>query len=218
MRISSVKTAGKIVGQAYDFGGFALKGVITAGVLAIAIVSQGTLVPQGEVSPIEQFLLENGVEKQTSPKKIKPAKKQQKPVVIRPVKAINLKVAIACHKYDRLLKRHFLAQEFLLRKAQMHKESSCNARAVGGVGEIGLFQLKQSTCDDRKVTGDLFDPETNIRCAAAQSRWLCEVKGHCEIVPNLVAYNVGGDGVKRVRNLAMHPYAHGIFKILGLRA
>jgi soluble lytic murein transglycosylase-like protein len=68
------------------------------------------------------------------------------------------------------------------------------------------------------VKGNLFDPETNIRCATAYSRWLCKEMGHCEIVPNLVAYNAGGEGVKRVRNLSQHPYAHGIFKILGLRA
>jgi soluble lytic murein transglycosylase-like protein len=174
------------------------------------MVSQGTLVPQGEVSPIEQFLLDNGAEQTAVPKKV------QQPRV-RKVKKINLQVSSECKQYFKLVQKHF-GKESTLRIAQMHKESSCNKDALGGVGEIGLFQVKASTCDDMGVTGDLFDPETNIRCSAAYSHWLCEVKGHCEVVPNLVAYNAGGEGVKRVRNLSMHPYADGIFKILGLRA
>ena len=207
MRIEFVNSIGKTVGRVYDFGGFALKGAITAGVLAIAIVSQGTLVPQGEVSPIEQFLLENGINEKSTPKQKKPQ--------VQKIKKINLQVSGECKQYFKLVAKYF-GKEASLRIAQMHKESSCNAQAVGGVGEIGLFQVKQSTCEDRGVAGDLFDPETNIRCAVAQSRWLCEVKGHCEIIPNLVAYNAGGDGVKRVRNLSKHPYVHGIFQILGL--
>ncbi len=209
MRIESVKNAGKVVGRFYDYSGMAFKATITGGFLAIVIVSQGTLVPQDEVSPIEQFLLENGVKEKSAPKQKKPQ--------VQKMKKINLQVSSECHQYYKLVQKHF-GKEANLRIAQMHKESSCNKKAVGGVGEIGLLQVKQSTCDDRKVKGDLFDPETNIRCAAAQSRWLCEVKGHCEIIPNLVAYNAGGDGVNRVRNLSKHPYVHGIFQILGLRA
>ncbi|MFM2381492.1 MAG: hypothetical protein RLZZ76_259 [Candidatus Parcubacteria bacterium] len=210
MRIEFVKRLGKTVGQVYNFGGLAVKATVTAGFLAIAIVSQGTLVPQGEVSPIEQFLLENGVEEKAAPKK------SQKPQV-RKIKKINLQVSSECQKYFKLVQKHFGA-ESTLRIAQMHKESSCNKDAVGGVGEIGLFQVKASTCTDMGVTGNLFNPETNIRCAAAYLRWLCKEQGHCEIVPQLVAYNAGAQGAKRVRNLGAHAYPRAILKILGLRA
>jgi hypothetical protein len=208
MRISSegARKAGKVTGYTYVFGGWTFRAVLTIGLLVTgATVYEGTLVPQGEVSPIEQFLLEN------------PAPKKQKKPQGKQVKQINLQVSKECKQYYKLVQKYF-GPESTLRIAQMHKESSCDKDALGGVGEIGLFQVKQSTCDDMGVKGDLFDPETNIRCAAAYSRWLCKEKGHCEIVPNLVAYNAGGEGVKRVRNLSQHPYAHGIFKILGLRA
>jgi hypothetical protein len=209
MRIEFVNSIGKTVGRVYDFGGFALKGVITAGLLAIAIVSQGTLVPQGEVSPIEQFLLENVVEQKKAPKTQKPQ--------VQKMKKINLQVSSECNQYFKLVQKHF-GPESSLRIAQMHKESSCNAKAVGGVREIGLFQVKRSTCTDMGVTGNLFDPETNIRCAARYLRWLCKEQGHCDIVPQLVAYNAGPKGARRVANHYAHAYPRAILKILGLRA
>jgi hypothetical protein len=226
MRIETFKKAGKIAGRVYDFGGIALKGAITAAILAVVVISahqEGTFVPEGETSPIEQFLLENPEPVEGLGDSIKNLEAPlQEKVVPKPrlkkEKQTRLQVSRLCHQYDELVLKYFGKAKFKLRKAQMHKESSCNKDAVGGVGEIGLFQVKQSTCDGMKVKGNLFDPETNIRCAARYSRWLCEEMGHCEIIPNLVAYNAGGDGVKRVRNLSMHPYARGIFKILGLRA
>lgn len=213
MRIESVRLAGKVAGRLYDLCGLALKGVITAGFIAVAVsaVYEGTLVPQGEISPIEQFLLENGEEQKVVPKKI------QKPQLQKTAKAINLQVSGECKQYFKLVEKHF-AKESTLRIAQMHKESSCNAQAVGSVGEIGLFQVKLSTCTDMGVTGNLFDPETNIDCAARYLRWLCTAQEQCEIVPQLVAYNAGAKGAKRVRNHYAHAYPRAILKILGLVA
>lgn len=211
MRTSSFKVAGKFVRRCCDFSSFALKSVITAGFVAVAIstVYEGTLVPQDGTSPIEQFLLEDEVEQKTLPKVQKPKAQTNK--------RINLQVSSECRQYFKLVSKHF-GKESKLRIAQMHKESSCDAGAVGGVGEIGLFQVKASTCQDMGVTGNLFDPETNIRCAAKYLRWLCKEQGHCEIVPQLVAYNAGAKGAKRVRNHYAHAYPRAIFKILGLSA
>jgi hypothetical protein len=210
MRIEFVNSIGKTVGRVYDFGGFALKGVITAGLLAIAIVSQGTLVPQGEVSPIEQFLLENGVEQKKAPKTQKPQ--------VQKMKKINLQVSKDCHQYDTLVRKYFAQAEFILRKAQMFQESSCNARALGGAGEKGLFQLKKEACVDVGVSGDLYDPETNIKCASMYLARLCKVHGYCEIVPQLVAFNAGPTGAKRVLNMFMHDYPRKVLRHLKLTA
>jgi hypothetical protein len=222
MRISSVQLAGKVVGRFYDFCGLALKGAITAGFVLVAVsaVYEGTLVPEGEISPIEAFLLENPDEPVTGlgeflknapgAEKVVPQKPQKK------MKKINLRVAKVCHQYDTLLRKYFPEPELRLRKAQMFQESSCNTRAVGTVGEQGLFQVKVSTCNDMGVKGDLFNPETNIRCAAKYLRWLCKEHDYCEPVPQLVAYNAGARGARYVRNLYLHAYPRAILKKLGL--
>lgn len=212
MRIEFIKSAGKIVGRVYDFGGMAVKATVTAGVLAIAIVSQGTLVPQGEVSPIEQFLLENGEKQKSTPKK------SQKQPQVKKMQKINLQVSKDCHQYDTLVRKYFAQSEFILRKAQMFQESSCNTRALGSAGEKGLFQLKKEACVDVGVSGDLYDPETNIKCASMYLARLCTVHGYCEIVSQLVAFNAGPTGAKRVPNMFMHDYPRKVFRHLKLTA
>ena len=181
MRIESVKKAGRIAGRVYDFSGLAFKAVVVAGLLAGAIVSQGTLVPQGETSPIGQFLLDNpdqpvdglGDFLKKLPN-ITSSKQQMN------VKKINLQVAKICNQYDSLVHKYF-GVNFALRKAQMFGESSCNSTTVGSAGEIGLFQVKPSTCKDVGVTGDLFDPKNNIDCASRYLTQLCSVHGWCTV-------------------------------------
>lgn len=53
------------------------------------------------------------------------------------------------------------------------KESTCNPNAVGGAGEIGLTQIHPKVWTRMLIkegliteAGDLFDPETNLRCSA----------------------------------------------------
>ena len=123
MRIESVKKAGKFAGLIYDISGMVFKAVVVAGLFAGAIVSQGTLVPQDEISPIGQFLLDNpdqpvdglGDFLKKLPNITSSKQKMN-------VKKINLQVAKTCNQYDSLVHKYF-GVNFALRKAQMFGES-----------------------------------------------------------------------------------------------
>lgn len=123
-------------------------------------------------------------------------------------------VAVAtCDKYDALLRKH-AGKAFVLRKAQMQAESSCDAMAQGDKGDTGLFQVRKPACDEVGVKGNLFEPETNIKCAVRYLSRLCSHYGWCTDDARLVAYNVGPTGARLVRNYAAHPYSKRVKSFL----
>jgi len=70
--------------------------------------------------------------------------------------------------YDRLIRHHARANgvPYALARAVVQVESGFRASARGGVGEIGLMQLRKSTARGmgyRGSTRALYNPETNIK-------------------------------------------------------
>jgi len=89
----------------------------------------------------------------------------------------------------------------LLRQANVIVESNCNAKVVGGAGEIGLFQPLPTTCKALGVTGDLTDPLVNAKCAEAHRQSACkQVKGDCTHAFLFLAHNRGVRGALKVKN------------------
>jgi soluble lytic murein transglycosylase len=101
--------------------------------------------------------------------------------------------------------RHGFDPVFLISVIQT--ESSFNPAQIGGVGEIGLMQLRPETAKwiaDKigvKWNGpqSLFDPVVNIRLGAAYLAYVRErFDSHAQLY--LAAYNMGPTNVKRLRN------------------
>ncbi len=180
MRISkeTARTAGKVTRRAYIFGGWTMRVALTAFIIFTgAAVHEGTLVPEGESSPIEELLLQVPDDPVEGLGEFLKEGEEQEAAVSKPqkkMKLIKLMVSKKCHQYDNLLRKYFSEPEFRLRKAQMQKESSCDHLALGSAGEKGLFQLKAGACKDVGVKGDLYNPETNIKCASKYLRHLCK--------------------------------------------
>ena len=80
---------------------------------------------------------------------------------------------------------------------QAWRESRWDALAVGKAGEYGLMQIHPATWkqwSSKLGLVDPFDPESNIRLAAAYWVWLDEqlvAAGHPEVYWLLAAYNWG---------------------------
>ena len=80
---------------------------------------------------------------------------------------------------------------------QAWRESRWDALAVGKAGEYGLMQIHPATWKQWAAKLDLhdpFDPQSNIRMAAAYWGWLDDqvaAEGHPEVYWLLAAYNWG---------------------------
>ena len=92
---------------------------------------------------------------------------------------------------------------FLL--AVIQTESSFNPSMIGGVGEIGLMQIRPETAEwitkktGLKWTGakSLHDPATNVRIGCAYLNWLREkFDSHARLY--LAAYNMGQNNVREL--------------------
>jgi len=86
-----------------------------------------------------------------------------------------------------------------LLKAVITQESNGNPNAVGGVGEIGLTQIRPSTARDLMpgiTRKDLFNPETNINASAAYLRKLTDTFGN-DYDKVISSYNAGQGNVQR---------------------
>jgi len=99
--------------------------------------------------------------------------------------------------------------------AMAMQESSCNPKAIGLGGEIGLFQLSCDTARDMGVDKckKLFNPKTNYNTAVKYFWYLYNRLGG-DIHRTLDAYNRGERNVKRCRHTKslkvwreFHPYA-----------
>lgn len=119
----------------------------------------------------------------------------------------------------------------------IQKESSFNTKAVGGIGEKGLMQLRPEFFEGpedkdlypvkigrlylwekgtilektrKKNSHSLFNPETNIATGTKYLRKLqsiCPYKGKFEL---LVCYNRGPSGAKRVKNPQEDKYVKAV--------
>ena len=117
-----------------------------------------------------------------------------------------------CQAYDHLIWHMVSGNRFkyLLAKAQMMVESGCRFDVLGGETDHGLFQVQTRACEDVGIKGDLFDPKTNVTCALAYHRKLCESYGKCSLTDMLVAYNVGPTGSNSVLDKRAHQYPRKI--------
>ena len=80
-------------------------------------------------------------------------------------------------------------------RAQVARESSWNPIAVGAAGEIGLLQLLPAAIADTGLSGDPFDPWTNLRMGARYLQMQFQRFGSWPLA--LAAYNGGGGNVNR---------------------
>jgi soluble lytic murein transglycosylase len=117
--------------------------------------------------------------------------------------------AIAQTIIDESLKNEF-DPVFLL--SVIDGESSFNPNQVGGVGEIGLMQIRPETgkwiaeISKQKWKGDksLFDPRTNIRLGAAYLSFLRDkFDNHAQLY--LAAYNMGARKVASIQEQNIWP-------------
>ena len=104
---------------------------------------------------------------------------------------------VRCKAHDRIIWSMVSGNrlKYLLAKAQMMVESNCDWLALGGGTDYGLFQVQVPTCaKDVAVSGNLFDPATNIRCATAYLEILCKRHNRCALPELYTAYNAGPTG------------------------
>jgi len=83
-------------------------------------------------------------------------------------KAVKGKRLRRKHSYDKLIRHHARANgvPYALARAVIQVESGFKASARGGVGEIGLMQLRKATARGmgyRGSTRGLYNPATNIK-------------------------------------------------------
>ena len=107
--------------------------------------------------------------------KVKKSKKSRRKLSLRKSKKTLRKktkgkrrVARRGRSYDKLIRRHARANgvPYALARAVVQVESGFKASARGGVGEIGLMQLRKATARGmgyRGSTRGLYNPETNIK-------------------------------------------------------
>jgi soluble lytic murein transglycosylase-like protein len=92
-------------------------------------------------------------------------------------------------------------------------ESKMNPKAVGSVGEIGLFQVKPSSVGLSRQ--QLFDPATNI---VAGVEYLKHVKKHCHTKEDftfVICYNAGVTGAKRIKHPKQFSYYKKVMEVKG---
>ena len=90
-------------------------------------------------------------------------------------------------------------------------ESRLNPKAVGGVGEIGLFQLKPASVPHYSKP-DLFNPVLNI---TAGLEYLKYSKERCHTRENftwLICYNAGVKGAKKIKDPTQFDYYKKVTK------
>lgn len=103
--------------------------------------------------------------------------------------------------------KHSLDPVFLM--AVIKTESGFNPKIVGGVGEIGLMQIRPETAEwiIKKLNlkkADLFNPVDNIRVGAAYFSYLREhFDDHARLY--VAAYNMGPGNVKNLRQNSVWP-------------
>lgn len=112
--------------------------------------------------------------------------------------------------YDDLIRRYAkqYAFDWRLLAAQMYEESGFNPQSRSWVGARGLMQVMPRTARQVGVTGDLDDPETNIRAGVRYLDWLRDRFEEDLAVQDrmwfmLAAFNAGAGHVHDARRLAL---------------
>ena len=111
--------------------------------------------------------------------------------------------------YDDLIQQYAQRHGFDWRliAAQMFQESGFDPDARSWVGAIGLMQVMPRTAQQVGITGNLQDPETNIRAGTRYMEWLSErfeedLRVRDRIWFMLAAFNAGVGHVRDARRLA----------------
>jgi len=127
--------------------------------------------------------------------------------------AAQLAKSKKCARFDALIWKFAKgsSEEFLVAKAQMITESSCNPDALGASKDSGLFQVLPDTCaKEMKVEGDLLKPETNAKCRFGYWNKLLRDYGAETLTERLIAYNRGPGGAKKVSKKESEEYARKV--------
>jgi hypothetical protein len=84
-------------------------------------------------------------------------------------------------------------------------ESSFKVDAVGGKGEIGLFQIMPAIYPNVRKES-LFDPKVNIELGIRHLAWNKKYCKHKENKTYLVCYNYGIKNAEKVKHPTLWPY------------
>jgi len=111
--------------------------------------------------------------------------------------------------YDELIQRYAQRHglDWRLVAALMFQESGFNPDSTSWVGAKGLMQVMPETAEQVGVTGDLTDPETNIKAGTRYLAWLRErfdadLRVRDRMWFTLAAFNAGIGHVRDARRLA----------------
>ena len=136
------------------------------------------------------------------PKTTVAVRRQARPVML------NASTGQIC-QYDALLQRHAAAigWDWRLLAAQCYQESAFDPRAISWAGAQGLMQIMPGTAAHLGVTGNIFDPETNIEASVRYLKELnqtfADIPGQSSRIPFiLAAYNGGVNHVRDAMALA----------------
>lgn len=86
-----------------------------------------------------------------------------------------------------------------------YTESTYNPKAIGGQGEIGLFQVKPQYALGY-TRAQLFNPEINIRVGITrlkEEQKYCTHRGYLEW---LTCYNMGRTAARKLKHPSLFPY------------
>ncbi|WP_370931843.1 lytic transglycosylase domain-containing protein [Bartonella sp. DGB1] len=118
---------------------------------------------------------------------------------------VTKKIHAKASTYDDIITKY--AQMYNVPSKLVHAviryESSYNPKAVGGVGEIGLMQIRPETAKFmgyKGTTAGLYDPETNIRYGVKYLAGAHRLSGG-DICGTILKYNAG-HGAKRMNPIS----------------
>lgn len=99
----------------------------------------------------------------------------------------------------------------MVARAVASQESNLNPKAVGALGEVGLFQIRPEY--EKKFTKlELFDVTTNIRVGIAMLKRAKDTCVHRKHLDYLVCFNGGNEMAKRIKYPSVFPYVLQIKK------
>lgn len=92
-------------------------------------------------------------------------------------------------------------------------ESSLNPKAIGPLGEIGLFQLRPEYFKKYTIN-QLFDPRINIKLGIKHIYEKKKICKHQDNYSYILCYNLGEGGASRVKHPKKFPYYKKIMQTL----
>jgi soluble lytic murein transglycosylase-like protein len=100
--------------------------------------------------------------------------------------------------------------------AVAEQESHYNPRAIGPVGELGIYQLRPEF--NRKFTKkQLLTPEINIALGVYKLKMVKKTCVHKKDIEWLICFNAGDSGAKKIKYPSRFPYVRAVRKLMVAR-